>query len=97
MVGTTGLSATGDAKLQLKFEARLEAQEKQFKDMLKAEQGKLTALQRKMDALETNATQERRGPPGADNPCLYCGATDHFVKQCPKKKADQEKKAAKVD
>ena len=90
----------GDAKLQQKFEARLEAQEKQFKDMLKSEQGKMSALQRKMEALEVNSansSQERRGPPGVDNPCLYCGATDHFVKQCPKKKADQERKKADAE
>ena len=90
-------SGGGDQKLQAKFEAKMEAQEKQFKDMLRTEQGKLTALQRKMEVLERSETQERRGPPGADNPCLYCGATDHFVRQCPKKKADQERKKADAE
>ena len=48
--------------------------------------------QQLVDALKT--TNATKGPPSADNPCTYCKAPDHFIRDCPKKKEADERRRA---
>ena len=68
---------------------------------VKGRMGEVNALVSKVAALERQLAenkggdQRRGGPPSEDNPCSYCGATDHFVRDCPKRKEADAKKAAR--
>ena len=65
---------------------------------MKSKMGEVSSMASKLAGLERqmgDRTGPGRGPPSKDNPCQYCGAPDHFIRDCPKKKeADAKKKEA---
>lgn len=69
---------------------------------MRGRMGEVSALVSKVAALEKALGEKAGGggrggggPPSADNPCSYCGATDHFVRDCPKRKEADERKATR--
>lgn len=85
------VKAPSDSESKLaEMTKKFEAAETRFASKL-AEQA--NHFKQKYENLESQM-RRNRGPPGPDNPCTYCKATDHFIADCPKKKLDMEKKAA---
>ena len=63
----------------------------------KSRMGEMSALTSKVASLERELVQSRiSNPPSASNACSYCKSPDHFIRDCPKKKAADEKKAAEA-
>ena len=61
--------------------------------------GEINTLSSRMAALENRpagSNPSRGGPPSADNPCQYCKSPDHFVRDCPKKKEADARRAAEA-
>ena len=90
---------SSDDKLNKVMEA-VEAQDSKMDQRIRSRLGELSAVVTRVSQLETkmNHTGSRGGPPSAENPCGYCGAIDHFIRDCPKKKeADARKASASND
>ena len=60
---------------------------------ISAMQSKLVELERKV-AANPNPAAVGNKPPGPDNVCGYCQSPDHFIRDCPLKKAKDAKKKA---
>ena len=88
-----------DNEGERKLAARLDECEKQ-EQKLKSRVGEINAMSSRLQALEAKTiatpTPGRGGPPSAENPCQYCKSPDHFVRDCPKKKAADANRAAEA-
>ena len=84
-----------DARLERVME-QMESMGSNFEQKLKSKMGEVNMLASKIAGMERQmGAGPTRGPPSKDNPCQYCGAHDHFIRDCPKKKeADAKKKEA---
>ena len=72
-----------------------------MENAVKSRLGEMGALASKVRDLEREVADSRnrqRGgePPSVTNACGYCKSPDHFIRDCPKKKAADEKKAAEA-
>ena len=79
-------------------------------DKMKSRMGEVSAmtskvamLERELRELKSSAEERSRdrsrggglgGPPSEDNVCSYCKSPDHFIRDCPKKKEADARKAA---
>ena len=103
-------SRESDSKLSQALEA-IEASDLKIDAKLRSRLGEVTALGKKVESLERQLQESRdgggggggrrgggtgSGPPGPQNPCNWCKAEDHFLRDCPKKKAADEKRKAEA-
>ena len=89
-----------DTKLE-KVVEQMEQQNLSLANTLKSRLGEVGALASKVAQLERDLAPSKRTydgggnkPPGENNACVYCKSPDHFIRDCPKKKAADEKKRA---
>ena len=66
-----------------------------MENTVKSRLGEMSALASKVSMLERELAESRGngGKPSATNSCSYCKSPDHFIRDCPKKKEADEKKA----
>ena len=73
-----------------------------MENSLKSRMGEMSTLTSKVASLERELAHTRTSswtplpPPSASNACSYCKSPDHFIRDCPKKKVADEKKAAEA-
>ena len=83
-----------DSKMEKVLE-QMEQQNMSLTNSLKSRMGEVNALASKVAQLEksmSNGTIGGGKPPSNDNSCSYCKSPDHFIRDCPKKAENDERR-----
>ena len=83
-----------DSKMEKVLE-QMEQQNMSLTNSLKSRMGEVNALASKVAQLEksmSNGTIGGGKPPSNDNSCSYCRSPDHFIRDCPKKAENDERR-----